>query len=613
MIVRATIQAQMPAKILVSEDLTESTEVYPSQQLPNEAWLLVLQHSCDFSSDVFESVSINLLKNPNINSSLLFRADILRDSQDNELADVPLSENEKSQVHHWLEEYNVRDGELPGFEVKRTIIRRMIPRNPQLDKPIAQTCLILQSTENAESLKRSLIIYIPHAASIDEVPWYHPRVQSLGYLHCWNPTATSETSRGTLSLHYRLYPSEPLPLSPRLLRTGQHLLSTIYKHGQGQMAGYTKRVHHDQMVSQQRVQNTYTELKQRHAQRLCDRWVEKTEPSKHVFEDLGIAAFLIELWKDMYVAGKDLVHQDADDHTNRCGAFPGFVDIGCGNGVLVDTLLREGYSGWGFDARRRKTWDVFDTSTQDQLKEMILIPQPLFELKHDSMYPIYANGGILSEGLSSPATTDKAVGDFPAWHNGIFPPGTFIISNHADELTPWTPLLASISASPFLAIPCCSHNLSGLRFRAPSVFNNNSADALAPSYFAAHINKSKSIAIAIARPDNEEIYGQGPEQGDLNDLKAKARAKQPSAYSSLCDWVAHLAARVGYKVEREMLRMPSTRNVGIVGRAMMLEFNDEVLDTRRGRVSEIVMNEKADGALWVERARGLMSGKGSGH
>lgn len=613
MIVRATIQAQMPAKILVSEDLTESTEVYPSQQLPNEAWLLVLQHSCEFSSDIFESVSINLLKNPNINSSLLFRADILCDSQDNELADVPLSENEKSQVHHWLEEYNVRDGELPGFEVKRTIIRRMIPRNPQLDKPIAQTCLILQSTENAESLKRSLIIYIPHAASIDEVPWYHPRVQSLGYLHCWNPTATSETSQGTLSLHYRLYPSEPLPLSPRLLRTGQHLLSTIYKHGQGQMAGYTKRVHHDQMVSQQRVQNTYTELKQRHAQRLCDHWVEKTEPSKHVFEDLGIAAFLIELWKDMYVAGKDLVHQDADDHTNRCGAFPGFVDIGCGNGVLVDTLLREGYSGWGFDARRRKTWDVFDTSTQDQLKEMILIPQPLFELKHDSMYPIYANGGILSEGLSSPATTDKAVGDFPAWHNGIFPPGTFIISNHADELTPWTPLLASISASPFLAIPCCSHNLSGLRFRAPSVFNNNSADALAPSYFAAHINKSKSIAIAIARSDNEEIYGQGPEQGDLNDLKAKARAKQPSAYSSLCDWVAHLAARVGYKVEREMLRMPSTRNVGIVGRAMMLEFNDEVLDTRRGRVSEIVMNEKADGALWVERARSLMSGKGSGH
>ncbi len=603
----------MPAKVLESDDLiSESTEISPSQRLPNDAWLPVLQHSCEFPPDVFESVSLNLLKNPNINSSLLFRADILYDSSNNELTDVQLSESEETQLQYWLREYNVRNGELHSFEFKRTIVRRMIPRNPQLDKPIAQTCLLLQSSNS--DLQRSLVIYIPHAASIDEVPWYHPRVQSLAYMHCWNPIASSEKSQGTISLHYRLYPSEDLPLSPRLLRTGQHLLTTVYKHGQGRLTGYTKRVHHDQMVSQQRVQNTYTYLKQRHAQRLCDRWVEKTEPSKHVFEDLGIAAFLIELWKDMYGVGNEEVSEDGYGSMKKRGAFPGFVDIGCGNGVLVDTLLREGYSGWGFDARRRKTWDTFDESIKNQLKEMILIPQPLFELQHDSMYPIYANGGILSEGLSSATTTtQKAVDDLPAWHNGIFPLGTFIISNHADELTPWTPLLASISSSPFLAIPCCSHNLSGLRFRAPSVFNNNSADALAPSYFAAHINKSKSIAIAIACPDNEEIFGQEPEQGDLKDLNAKARAKQPSAYSSLCDWVAHLAARVGYRVEREILRMPSTRNVGIVGRAVMSDFEEKTLDTRRERVSEIVINEKADGAQWVERARGLMRGKGPGH
>ena len=604
----------MPAKILESEDLTsESTDIHPDQRLPNEAWLPVLQHSCQFPPDVFESVSLNLLKNPNINSSLLFRADILYDSLNNELTDVQLLDNEETQLHNWLREYNVRDGELPNFEIKRTIVRRMVPRNPQLDKAIAQTCLLLQSSTNATSnLERSLVIYIPHAASIDEIPWYHPRAQSLAYMHSWNPTASSEISQGTISLHYRLYPSESLPLSPRLLRTGQHLLSTIHKHGQGRLAGYTKRVHHDRMFSQQRVQNTYTELKQRHAQRLCDRWVEKTEPSKHVFEDLGIAAFLIEMWKDMYGAGSDEVDQAGNGDIKDRRAFPGFVDIGCGNGVLVDTLLREGYSGWGFDARRRKTWAIFDEPTRDQLKEMILIPQPLFELPHDSKYPVYANGGILSEGLSV-AATGKADDGLAAWHNGIFPPGTFIISNHADELTAWTPLLASISSSPFLAIPCCSHNLSGLRFRAPSVFNNNSADALAPSYFAAHINRSKSIAIAIACPDNEEMFGEGPERGNLKDLNASARSKQPSAYSSLCDWVAHLAARVGYKVEREMLRMPSTRNVGIVGRAMMPEFEEDMIDVRRARVSEVVINEKTDAAQWVERARGLMRGRGSGH
>ena len=605
----------MPAKILESDDLTSgSTVIHPSQRLPNQDWLPVLQHSCDFPPDVFESVSLNLLKNPNINSSLLFRADVLYDSLNNELTNVQILESEETQLQYWLREYNVRDRQLPGFQVRRTIIRRMIPRNPQLDKPIAQTCLLLEaSPDDTGDLKRSLVIYIPHAVSVDEIPWYHPRVQSLAYMHCWNPTASSENPQGTISLHYCLYPSDSLPLSSRLLRTGQHLLSTIHKHGQGRLTGYTKRVHHDQIFSQQRVQNTYTDLKQTHAQRLCDRWIEKTEPSKHVFEDLGIAAFLIELWKDMYDVGNGSVDLDGDGRTRKHGAFPGFVDIGCGNGVLVDVLLREGYSGWGFDARRRKTWDTFDRPIQDSLKEMILVPQPLFELQQYSMYPIYANGGILSEGFSPTQTVKKAVRDLPAWHNGLFRQGTFIISNHADELTAWTPLLASISSSPFLAIPCCSHNLSGLRFRAPSVFNNNSADALAPSYFAAHVNKSKSIPIAIASTDNEEIFGQGPEQGDLKDLNAKARAKQPSAYSSLCDWVAHLAARVGYKVEREMLRMPSTRNVGIIGRAMMPEFREESLETRRGRVSEIVRIEKADGAQWVERARGLMKGKGSGH
>ena len=607
----------MPTNIILDfDDLTlPSTIIHPAQRLPSQEWLPVLRHSCDFPPDIFHSISLNLLKNPNINSSLLFRADVLYDDRNNELTNVSLSHHEEIQLPNWLREYNVRDGQLPGFELKRTLIRRMIPRNPQLDKPIAQTCLLLESRtdDDTSGLHRSLVIYIPHASSIDEIPWYHPRVQALAYMHCWNPITSSENPQGTIFLHYRLYPSEPLPLSPRLLRTGQHLLSTIHKHGQGRLTGYTKRVYHDQMLSQQRVQDTYTLLKQRHAQRLCDRWVEKTEPSKHVFEDLGIAAFLIELWKDMYDVGIDGASEDGNGVIEKGGAFPGFVDIGCGNGVLVDTLLREGYWGWGFDARRRKTWDTFDEPIQNNLKEMILVPQPLFELQHDSMYPIYADGGILSEGLSSTITVEKALGDLPAWHNGIFRQGTFIISNHADELTPWTPLLASISSSPFLAIPCCSHNLSGLRFRAPSVFNNNSADALAPSYFGAHINKSKSIAIAIACPDNEEMFGQGAEQGDLKDLSAKARAKQPSAYSSLCDWVAHLAARVGYKVEREMLRMPSTRNVGIVGRALMPEFQDESLETRRERVREIVMNEKADGAQWVQRARGLMSGKGSGH
>ena len=629
----------MPDKLLDAEDLTSPSKNLPqSLRLPDDRWLPVLQHACEFPPHVFETVSLNLIKNPNINSSLLFRADVVYDSRCDEFIDAPLSQQAQEEA---LSIYNIGNGnfpELQGFDVTRTLIRRMIPRNPQLDKATLQTCLLLKSTKERGGCEQHLVVYIPHSATCEELPWYHPRVQALAYLHSWDVSPSEKSRQGTISLHYRLYRDDALPLSERLLRTGQHLLTTLYKHGQGKTAGYEKRVHHDQLVSQKRVQDTYTELKQRHANRLCDNWVEQTEPSKHVFEDLGIAAFLIELWRDMYRTVEIQEANGQSDVTSKRSNFPGFVDIGCGNGVLVDVLIREGYRGWGFDARRRKTWSTFVPQVQEQLKEMILIPQPLFELHpDDSERSKSANGSLISN--LPPAVhqngSKSVLGrpDLPAWHNGIFSSGTFIISNHADELTPWTPLLASLSASPFLAIPCCSHNLSGARFRAPSVFNNQSADRLAPTYFAAHVNRSKSVAIATVSPESN--YGvdeadetspvgpkptvngyaarhAGPETGDLKKQSPKARAKHPSAYSSLCDWVAHLSARVGYSAEKEILRLPSTRNTGIVGRRWMTGFENEPVELRMKRVIEIARMEKADGAVWVGRDKGL-SGKSASH
>lgn len=172
------------------------------------------------------------------------------------------------------------------------------------------------------------------------------------------------------------------------------------------------------------------------------------------------------------------------------------------------------------------------------------------------------------------------------------------------------PLLASIYSSPFLAIPCCSHTFSGLRFRAPSVFNSSSADSLAPSYFAANITKSKPAAIKVACSEIEEDQ---PREGDLEDLSIKSRSKQPSAYASLCDWVCHLSAVVGYVVEKEMLRLPTTRNMGIVGRSYMPGFELEDSSNRMERVKHIASKEKANGAVWVQRAKGLIGNRDLPH
>ena len=605
------------------DDLTAPGKL-PSYRLPDDSWLPILEHTCDFPPDIFGSVSLNLIKNPNINSNHLFRADILYDSHNGELTNVQAP---KAETDTLLRRYGDKVDAPAGYELARTIIRLMIPRNPQLDKPIAQTCYIFHSIRTPE-LDQRLVIYVPHADQLEELPWYHPAVQSVAYLYSWHPpdsvpslsSSPSQSPLATISLHYRLFSSQTLPLSSRLLRTAHHLLSIIYKHCQGVLAGYTKRVHHDQLISQQRVQNTYSELKRKHAKRLCDNWVEKTESSKHVFEDLGIAAFLVELWKDMY---KDVGHDENREkrgHVNGKRPFPGFVDIGCGNGVLVDVLLREGYNGWGFDARRRKTWSTLSITVQDHLKELVLVPQPLLELQ-SATNTANTNPSMLSRTL---ATFSLSLPPSPLpfnHHSGIFPQHTFIISNHADELTSWTPLLASLSQSPFLAIPCCSHNLSGSRFRAPSSFNSYSADASAPSYFSANITKAKSVAITVASasspvtsPGTEDPpTSPGPERGDLNALSQKTRSKQPSAYASLCDWVARLMSECGYEVEKEMLRIPSTRNVGLVGRLYRAGYEGESLEVRQERVREIARREGAEVGVWVERTKGLKSGEGSAH
>lgn len=586
-------------------------------RLPDD-WSPILEQSCHFGSDVFAENAIYLIKNPNVNSSLLFRADILYDSRGEEVTESHYTRvpNPK-RAAALLKKFGAQPGDFPGFQIERTFIICTVLRNPQLDKPISQTCQILRCAGVGGQVT-TLVLYVPHVSSVDELPWYHPKVRALAYVHNWQPwnervlehwNSTTLYVEGTVSLHYRLFPQDTSPLSLSLQRTSYCFLQTVYELGQGSLDGYENRVYHDQLVSQQRVQDTYTELKRKHSKRLCDNWVEKNEPSKHVLEDLSIAAFLIELWKDMYPeieASDSSTRMSEDESLSR---FPGFVDIGCGNGVLVDVLLQEGYKGWGFDAHKRKTWDTFEPWVQDCLKQLVLIPQPLFELQSASKS---ANGGILLHlSLPSNAPSTHSKDSPPIWHNGLFPKGTFMISNHADELTSWTPLLASLSSSPFLAIPCCSHNLSGAKFRAPSVFNNNMADHLAPSYFANRISKSKSIPITVACSTASE--DQQPKTGNLKDLSVVNRSNQPSAYSSLCDWVCHLTASVGYVVEVEMLSLPSTRNTGIVARTLASGFEDEGWEERMQRVLEIAMKEGADGAMWVERTKGLMSGTGAVH
>ncbi|OAA44999.1 tRNA (uracil-O(2)-)-methyltransferase [Metarhizium rileyi] len=416
---------------------------------------------------------LNTIHNPNINSTWLFRADILYDDGDadkirgtNDPNDACVPEADQPIIR-----------EIPSLPLKRTLVRRLIPRSERRDNPLNQTCTF-HAKNDSEALTTSLVIYIPHA-SMEDLPYYHPKVRGIAHLHQWNPS----TNKGTISVHF-LGGLQGELVDPKLGRVAFHLLEILHRHGQGAVEGYVKRVNHDLIIPKARFQDRYAQLKSKYARQLVDSWAESTDPGKHVFEDLGIASFLIELWTDMY----------------KGDTFPGFVDIGCGNGLLVYLLIQEDYDGWGFDARARKSWANYTTTTSlsptgRSLEQKLLLP---------SIIPVHEDGNGSSQ--LGPVNL----------HDGVFQPGTFIVSNHADELTPWTPILGTISQCPYIMIPCCSHSLTGEKYRPPP---------------------------------------------------PRDKSKPRSTYASLVDWVSHIAEDCGWVPETEMLRIPSTRNTAILGRS----------------------------------------------
>ncbi|KAK1049028.1 tRNA(Ser) Um(44) 2'-O-methyltransferase [Friedmanniomyces endolithicus] len=593
----------------------DRTGLPPDINLPDELWITVLDSPCTFPPDIYHGVMLNMITNPNVTSSHLFRADIFYDTGDhNDSLDSSHGQPNKM-LKHIKAEYLPIDYDLPGYTRTRTM-----------------TCHFFRRLE--EDDETHVVLYIPHVQQAEEMPFYHPTVSKLAFTHQWRsipstpptnepPNDAPSPSPASISISYSLFPSPapapapatapPPSLTPKLSRTALRLLSTLHKHGQGQQAGYQKRVHLDRLIPQKRYQDTYTRLKTKYGRKLAEQWIEVTDPGKHVFEDLGIAAFLMELWRDMYVLPGEAIGREGDGGGRV--AFPGFVDIGCGNGVLTSILLSEGYPGWSFDARRRKTWSIFPPEIREHLQQRLLVPE-VFQ----SCLP----------------RRDGQAYDDSTWHDGIFrdAPGSFIISNHADELTAWTPLLAYLNGSSFIAIPCCSHDLAGSRFRAPLGTKAGKTRATAVSTPGISGESPKRLPqqqlrdpitespAAMTKAAVKPAKQQAVESGSL--ARTPEQRKMPSAYSSLCSYVRGLAQDVGFELEEEVLRIPSTRNLCIVGRRRAEEIcgnvtgDDEGFAARREIVMGIVEAEvgrsvEVVGGEWIARAEGLGRKPGSGH
>ncbi|KAH3671021.1 hypothetical protein OGAPHI_000732 [Ogataea philodendri] len=487
-------------------------------------WCGIFETDVEFESVHFIQAMTNLLRNPNINSTVILRADVLKeytytypDGSDEpflekyiaeDTQDISSGDPSEPVLTRNIDDTEIKQVPLPDkYRPRIEMVRRMIPRNPSKDYVINQTCLMMEDGHDDV-----LIIYTPHIKNPAEIPFYLPPVRSIALLY----------SKSKLSIHYLPFGTvqELKQMSPieRPVRIAYRLMSTAQRHSDGVRNGYEKRVNHDLVVSKVAFQDRYILLKQKYARTLVEDWRENTDPRKHVFEDIAIAAFLIEFWNKIY-PDKELFE---------------FRDLGCGNGLLVYLLSMEGYNGIGIDARARKSWEMYPPEVQKKLKEQVIIPSVLLR-PHPAVRTHFFsdNGRVFKVPAPKDALPDVKLADkqqlvelftaadilaSPQVNAAEFPKNTFIIGNHSDELTTWIPLLGY----PFMVIPCCSHNLNGDKVR----------------YAAKKLPAS---------PNSPTSY------------------TSDSRYATLVDHVEYIATMFGWHVEREMLRIPSTRNAALIG------------------------------------------------
>lgn len=525
-----------------------------------KAWLEVFRSEpVQFETRHFEKALLNLILEPQINSSVLLRADILSNKRFDKEGNVEVclenftelslddcvSTNNDNANKEMLRTRDLNDSQprdIPlAYKMRlcTQVVRRLIPRNPFKDYIINQTCLIFKN----DLEESSLVVYIPHLKEKSECPYYLPPVDAIGIFYF----------KKTLSIHY-------LPFSPqdadqltkmstndREVRIAFRLLQTSLKHSKGVMNGYEKRVNHDMVILKEVFQNRYIYLKKKYLNYLIENWQESTDPKKHAFEDIAIAAFVIEFWNKIY---KENFNKEKFK----------FFDLGCGNGILVYILLMEGYIGEGIDARARKSWDLYPENVKKNLKKQVIIPKEILELDMSKSFkiPVLRNEedksvlsfrkdlhGLHNNGKTAKKTQNKQENsDMSKQEQPVRPKDDFdyitytteallkanyvntvdyddrnedgykhfVIGNHSDEITLWIPLLGC----DFLVIPCCSHGLSGERAR----FNS-----------------------------------------------PKLQQKQSdSTYSGLISKVEEISKKAGWRnIEKEMLRIPSTKNCAIMG------------------------------------------------
>ena len=165
-----------------------------------EGWEYVMCNPACYAADIFTEVNLQLILHPERNTKNIRRADILTDTETD--PDNPANGD--------------TERDIPGMLCVRTIRRRLMPRNPNFDAELEQTCRFY-ALEGEDVV--SLVSYQNHFVEGEKVPYYIPSVRGIAF----------ELHEGKVYLVYLPLPDVPVT-DERLQRIALHLLQTLHRH-----------------------------------------------------------------------------------------------------------------------------------------------------------------------------------------------------------------------------------------------------------------------------------------------------------------------------------------------------------------------------------------------
>ncbi|KAF5381415.1 hypothetical protein D9757_009072 [Collybiopsis confluens] len=545
---------------------------------PGATWIPLIECPANFPAEL-------LIHHPEYNSTLILRSETI--------ADVDLEQTDPSSLSSLLPSAD-------NLTKSRCIHRKLLPRRPGRDASLEQYCTLYKSEGSLSH--NTVLILTPIASEEGTLPYYHPRVHHIAFRFIAaidEDDLVSHEEKNLLRIEVVPFPDTDMDPSSRLFRTSLSLLDTLHRYGWGALTNYQKRVIHDVLIPREQYQDLYLVMRERH-KGLVDSWQEVTDPLKHVFEDIGIATYLMLLWRVSYgdgsSSGEDQSDSDFERGEESWKNWPrppgGFLDFGCGNGLLTHILVSEGYEGYGIDVRARLSWKSYSTETQERL--LVYAFNPL----HLDAQSISAHSPSPSPSLTSAERTPL-----------FFPPapGTFIISNHADELTPWTPIIASLyNASGFISIPCCAWDFDGRYGR------DRTRMFKVPSPASKGVDSRMDNGVDLQEQEGEMDINTFIQSLNLGGLAPGSTSGHyplgsMSGYAMYRVWLATLSVHTGWEVECETLRIPSTRNWALVGRKPSpLVAHDKAMDNIR----QIIRNVKERGVFRPRKPEGKAGGAG---